>query len=152
LKTQKSAWTAFPSFREVREAVESDPSAQAHKPGIVKCLVLYALVSGAYVFHVISSVDRRGRRIARQLMSFPEGSYLHLVFKDKTDCFGHLGPLATTSFAFTEATTNSVTQIPYNDIESVAEASPSIHRPLLSWAIVAMATAVTLAVMGRAGI
>jgi len=144
LKEQKSAWAALPSFREVREAIEAESPNQTHKPNFLKCLVLYTLVSGAYVFHALSAVNRSGRRIARQLAAFLPGAYLHLVFKDKSDCYGYLGPLSATSFAFKEATTNSISQIPYNDIESVAgSVAPSAKMPsLLSWLLLMTATAV----------
>jgi hypothetical protein len=158
LKTTKSAWANLPSFRKIREAMEAESPDQTHKPNFFKCLVLYTLVSGAYVFHALSSVNRSGRKIARQLASYSEGSYLHLFFKDQSDCFGYVGPLSVTTFAFTEATTNSVSQIPYNDIASVAIAVPSAdmkgsskYRPLLSWTLLAIVTAASIGVTLTSG-
>jgi hypothetical protein len=159
MKIPKVAWANLPSFREIREAIEAEPPDQRHKPSFFKCLVLYTLVSGAYIFHALSSVNPSGRKIAQHLASYSEGSYLHLFFKDNSDCFGYLGPLSPTTFAFTEATTNSVSQIPYNDIESIAVAvpssamtDPSKYRPLLSWTLLAIATTASIGVVGTLGI
>lgn len=134
---------ALPSFRRIRETLASESDESKKKPGVLKCLVLYGLISGAYVFHSLSAVDRKGRKTARQLASYPQGTYLYLIFRDGSQCYGHLGPLSATSFALREVTRNDFSQIPYNDVASVrgVTAPSSNVAPLFGWILLVSATA-----------
>lgn len=102
-----------------------------------------------------AQLERHARKIEKRLAKYPEGTYLHLVFRDQSESLGSLGALSASSFALTNADTNATRTYLYADVARVERGETFIgegsvrrrHIPLLIPAIVAGGAAAAAAVV-----
>ncbi|MGH9599698.1 MAG: hypothetical protein ACRD27_07515 [Terracidiphilus sp.] len=101
-------------------------------------------------------IAKHARKVEKRLARTPEGTYLHLVFRDHAETLGSLGALSASSFAFTNADTNATQTYSYADVARVekgdayiGEGSVRRHhfRLLIPAAIVVGGAAVAAAVV-----
>jgi len=99
-------------------------------------------------------IAKHARKVEKKLAHYPEGTYLHLVFRDHSQTVGSLDALSTGSFSITNADTNARQSFRYVDVARVekgetfiGEGSVHRHLPLLIPAIVAGGAAAAAAVV-----
>lgn len=73
-----------------------------------------------------STLSKHARKVQKTLSHYPAGAHLHLVLHDQSDRFGTLGPLAATSFTFTNQDNNAVESIPYDSVASAKKGEVTI--------------------------
>ncbi|MGH9604605.1 MAG: hypothetical protein ACRD3N_02780 [Terracidiphilus sp.] len=89
-------------------------------------------------------IQKHARKIEKKLAHYREGTYLRVVFRDRSGTVGSLGALSATSFTLTNADTNAAQTYRYVDVASVEKGETYIgegsvrrhHFPLLISAIV----------------
>ena len=86
---------------------------------------------------------KHARKVEKKLAHYPAGTYLHVVFRDRSETVGSLAALSTASFSLTNADTNARQSFSYVDVARVekgetfiGEGSAHRHFPLLVPAIV----------------
>ena len=98
-------------------------------------------------------IAKHARKVEKKLAHYREGTYLRVVFRDRSETVGSLDALSTASFSLTNADTNARQSFRYVDVARVEKGETfigegSVHRhfPLLVPAIVAGGAAAAAAV------
>ena len=73
-------------------------------------------------------LSRHAKKIHKALTEYPNGSFLHVFFRNGADKFGNLGTISDFSFEFTDTGTSATTSISYEDVDRLSPGSPATGR------------------------
>lgn len=90
----------------------------------IACIVIAAVPASQA--ETAPQLDKHARKIEKRLGRFRQGTYLDLAFRDSSETYGSLGALSDASFQFTDADSNRVQTLSYDDVARVKAAKEYI--------------------------
>lgn len=64
-------------------------------------------------------LNRHARKIQRGLADYPQGSFLHIVLRDRSDRFGELGKKTPTSFELVDTKTRTPASFGFSEVRYI---------------------------------
>lgn len=91
---------------------------------VAMALASVALLAAVPLAQAQSSapLDKHARRIEKRLAKYRQGTFLDFEFRDSSQTFGALGPLAPASFQFTDSDSNKLQTHSYSELVHVKQA------------------------------
>jgi hypothetical protein len=126
------------------------------RKALVCLTVALTLLTAAPDATAQTSLEKHARRMERKLSKFRTGSFVQVDLRDRSESLGSLGSLSGETFQMTDADSNKLETLSYDDVaqvrkakEYIGEGSEGRHRPrlLLPRLVTAAAAAAAVAVV-----